>query len=226
MINFTYIKFRVKMKLIILQGDLKMILSLLKGFSTSSSLLIAIGAQNAFVIRQGLRGQHLLMTALVCSLIDGLLILFGVTGFGYTISEYPLFIPLTKYFAILFLVLYGAFAFKSIFKTNALKCSKEGEQTSSARKILLSLLGVSLLNPHVYLDTVILLGSIASQLPPYNQLYFALGAIGASFTWFFALTFGARLLTPFFQKAYSWKIIDGFIAITMWAIAFTLLNKI
>lgn len=202
---------------------MNILFSLLKGFSASSGLIIAIGAQNAFVIRQGLRRQHLLLTALMCSLIDAILIIFGVIGFGYYISEYPLFIELTKYFAAIFLFSYGLISLKSAFKKNTLKISGEERSTNSAKKVIISLLALSLLNPHVYLDTVILLGSIASQQPPHEQLYFALGAISASFAWFFAITFGARLLAPFFQKENSWRIIDGFIAIIMWAIACSIL---
>lgn len=202
---------------------MNIILSLAKGFGASSSLIIAIGAQNAFVIRQGLRRQHLLLTALMCSLIDAILIVCGVVGFGHYISEYPLFIDLTKYFAAIFLFFYGAIAFKSAFKKTSLTCSVEEHSLDSAKKTIATLLVLSLLNPHVYLDTVILLGSIASQQPDHEQVYFALGAIGASFAWFFTITFGARLLAPFFRKEFSWKIIDGLVAITMWIIAFTIL---
>lgn len=203
---------------------MNILLSLLKGFSASSGLIIAIGAQNAFVIRQGLRRQHLLLTALMCSLIDALLIIFGVIGFGYYIAEYPFFIELTKYFAALFLFVYGLIALRSAFKKSTLKESVEDCSVSSTKKIVISILALSLLNPHVYLDTVILLGSIASQQPDHEQLYFTLGAISASFAWFFTITFGARLLAPFFQKENSWKIIDAVIAVIMWGIALSVLN--
>ncbi len=203
---------------------MNILFSLLKGFSASGGLIIAIGAQNAFVIRQGLRRQHLLLTALMCSLIDAILIAFGVIGFGYYISEYPFFIELTKYFAAIFLFLYGLISFRAVFRNNALKKSEEGSSETSVKKIVVSLLAFSLLNPYVYLDTVILLGSIASQQPAHEQIYFAFGAIAASFAWFFALTFGAHLLAPFLQKEYSWRIIDGFIGLTMWIIALNVLN--
>lgn len=203
---------------------MNILLCLLKGFTASSGLIIAIGAQNAFVIRQGLRRQHLLLTALLCSLIDAILIVLGVVGFGYYVSEYPIFIDFTKYFAAIFLFSYGLISLRSAFKKNTLKNSVEESSTNSVKKIILSILALSLLNPHVYLDTVILLGSIASQQPDHEQKYFALGAISASFAWFFALTFGAHLLAPFFQKENSWRIIDGLIAIIMWAIACSILN--
>lgn len=202
---------------------MNLLLSLLKGFGASGSLIVAIGAQNAFVIRQGLRLQHLLLTALLCSLIDGTLIILGVMGFGNFISSYPLFIDLTKYFAIIFLFIYGALAFKSAFKKKT-ALSLDEQVSMTAKKTIISILAFSLLNPHVYLDTVILLGSIASQQPAEEQLYFAFGAIAASFAWFFAITYGARLLAPFLQKEKSWRIIDCCIAATMWGIAITLIS--
>lgn len=203
---------------------MSILLSLLKGFTTSGSLLVAIGAQNAFVIRQGLKRKHLLLTAFVCSLLDAMLIGFGAIGFGRYISEYPFFLEITKYFAIIFLIVYGCFAFRAALGKNTLKNIEKPAETST-KKLLLSLIALSLLNPHVYLDTVILLGSIASQQPIDEQKIFAMGAISASFAWFFSITFGARFLAPFFQKEYAWKMIDGLIAITMWIIAWNIASS-
>lgn len=200
-----------------------MFLALLKGFCISASLIVAIGAQNAFVIRQGLLRRHLFITALLCSIIDALLISLGVMGFGYSISEYPSLVELAKYFAIIFLFCYGAVSLKSVFKPKSLEDSEEKTNSSLKRTILL-LLAFSLLNPHVYLDTVILLGSIASQQPEHEQLYFALGAIGASFAWFFAITYGSYLLAPLLRKQNTWRIIDGTVALTMWGIGISLLT--
>jgi L-lysine exporter family protein LysE/ArgO len=206
--------------------NMNTLLCLLKGFSASSGLIIAIGAQNAFVIRQGLKRQHLFLTALICSLIDAILIVCGVIGFGFYISEYPVFIELTKYFAAIFLFFYGLVSLRSVFKKKTNLNSMEEPSVVSAKKIVVSLLALSLLNPHVYLDTVILLGSIASQQPAHEQIYFAVGAMSASFAWFFAITFGAQLLAPYFQKDMAWRIIDGLTAITMWMIALNVLNLI
>jgi L-lysine exporter family protein LysE/ArgO len=199
-----------------------MLLTLLKGFGTSGSLIVAIGAQNAFVIRQGMLRRHLFMTALLCSVIDALLILLGVLGFGQLISAYPLSIELSKYFAIIFLFFYGVISLKSSLNPKCLENGKE-QELPSAKKTIFLLLALSLLNPHVYLDTVILLGSIASQQPPDQQIYFTLGAISASFLWFFAITYGSYLLTPFLSKQSSWRIIDGLIALTMWGIGISLM---
>ena len=174
------------------------LLPLLKGFGTSASLIVAIGAQNAFVIKQSLRYQHLLLTALLCSLIDALLILLGVVGFGQIISQYPLVMHLTAYFAAAFLFFYGAVSFRSALHSKA--WNLEENRRVSIKKTILSILAFSLLNPHVYLDTVILLGSIAFDQPMGEQVYFAAGAICASFSWFFAITYGARLLAPLLRK--------------------------
>ncbi|MBS3903163.1 MAG: amino acid transporter [Anaplasmataceae bacterium] len=188
----------------------------------SGSLIVAIGAQNAFVIRQGLLRRHLLLTALLCSLIDALLIILGVLGFGQIVSSYPGLVELSKWFAIIFLGFYGAVSLKSAFKPKSLEGAEE-KPFPSRKKTILLLLALSLLNPHVYLDTVILLGSIASQQPVHEQMYFALGAVSASFVWFFAITYGSRFLSPFLRKQSSWRIIDGVVALTMWGIAMTLL---
>lgn len=202
-----------------------MFLALLKGFTVSGGLIIAIGAQNAFVIRQGLLRRYLLMTALFCSCIDAFLILMGILGFGKLISTYPLCIEVSKYLAIVFLLLYGFLSLKSALQTKSLEASEE-RKPLSAKKTLGLLLALSLLNPHVYLDTVILLGSIASQQPSQDQLFFALGAIGASFIWFFAITYGSYFLSPLLSKSKSWKIIDCFVALTMWGIAVSLMSSL
>ena len=199
-----------------------MLLTLLKGFCTSGSLIVAIGAQNAFVIRQGMLRRHLFMTAFLCSVIDALLILLGVLGFGQLISAYPLSIELSKYFAIIFLFIYGVISLKSCLNPKCLENEKE-QKMPSAKKTIFLILALSLLNPHVYLDTVILLGSIASQQPRGEQIYFTLGAISASLIWFFAITYGSYLLAPFLSKQSSWRIIDGLIALIMWGIAVSLM---
>ncbi len=199
-----------------------MFLSLLKGFTTSGSLIVAIGAQNVFVLRQGLMRRHLLLTALFCSFIDAFLILLGVLGFGKLLTICPLAIELANYLAIVFLIWYGAFALRSAFKPKSLETGN-GQELPSKTKTLFLLFAMSVLNPHVYLDTVILLGSIASQQPSYEQIYFAFGAISASFIWFFTLTYGSRLLAPLLSKPNSWRIIDSLVAVMMWGIAITLM---
>lgn len=205
-------------------SEMNILYPLIKGFLASGCLIVAIGAQNAFVLKQGLRQHHTLLTALVCSFIDAGLIVAGVLGLGKIISSYPAFIELTKYFASIFLFIYGTIAFRSAFKIKKTIQTSTNEITLPAiKQTILLLLALSLLNPHVYLDTVILLGSIASEHPAEEKLYFCLGAIAASFSWFFTISYGARLLNPLFKKESSWKFIDGFTGLTMWGMAFTLL---
>lgn len=199
-----------------------MYLIALKGFTVSGSLIVAIGAQNAFVIKQGLMQRHLFLTACLCSLLDGALILCGILGFGTLVNEYPLLIDAAKYFSVLFLAVYGAFSLKSAFTPRTLENTSESAAASWKKTVLL-LLTFTLLNPHTYLDTVVLLGSIASQHQDHEQLHFALGAIMASFTWFFSITYASRFLAPLLKNPLSWKIIDGLIALTMWVIAGTIL---
>lgn len=199
-----------------------MFLALIKGLSASAGLIVAIGAQNAFVIRQGLLRRHLLLTALLCSSIDALLILFGVLGFGQLISHYPMCIKIARYLAIAFLIIYGGISLHSALTPKSLQSAQEDRLT--VKKTLILLLALSLLNPHVYLDTVILLGSIAMQQPPQNQIYFTIGAISASFIWFFSITYGSRLLAPYLSKPNAWRTIDILVAITMWGIAVSLLT--
>jgi L-lysine exporter family protein LysE/ArgO len=197
-------------------------LMLVKGFTAGGGLIVSIGAQNAFVIKQGIMRRHLFLTALFCSLIDAVLILLGVFGFGRVISEYPLLINVSKYFAVIFLFLYGAYSLRSAFKGKNLEVAKD-EIMQSRKKTVLLLLVFTLFNPNVYLETVILLGSIASQEPYKEQGYFAAGAIAASFVWFFSITYGSRLLAPYLSKPKAWKIIDTTVAFVMWGIAITLL---
>ncbi len=200
------------------------ILSFLKGFGTGAGLIIAIGAQNAFVLKQGLKKNHLFATALFCSLVDALLIGLGVGGFGEILTSSKPLLFIAKWGGAAFLFWYGLRAFRSIFLSESLDAKNAHEPSShSLKKILLTLTAVSLLNPHVYLDTVVLLGSIGAQFEPSERPFFAMGAMFASLVWFFGLCYGARLLAPLLKNARSWKIIDFAIGCTMWAIALSLL---
>jgi L-lysine exporter family protein LysE/ArgO len=197
-------------------------LALLKGFATSAGLIVAIGAQNAFVIRQGLMKQHVFLTVCLCFMIDAVLMVVGIVGFGEILSYYPKFIEGAKYFAVVFLCVYGLVSLRSALKLRNLSIGHE-QSPSSLRKTVLLTLAMSLLNPHVYLDTVILLGSIALQEPQANRIYFAIGAISASFLWFFGLGYGSKHLAPFLSNSRSWKIIDIFTSFVMWATALHLI---
>ncbi|HAV08547.1 MAG TPA: amino acid transporter [Rhodobacteraceae bacterium] len=189
------------------------------GFGLGLSLIIAIGAQNAFVLRQGLLRQHVLAVVLICAVSDAVLISVGVAGFGALATALPWLEPVMRYGGVAFLAVYGFRALRSAWTSSGvLKASGEAGSLKSA---LLTCLAFTWLNPHVYLDTVVLLGSISSQYP--NKLAFALGGITASFVFFFSLGFGARLLAPFFARPLAWRILDALVGALMWAIAVKLL---
>lgn len=195
--------------------------AMIAGFSLGLSLIVAIGAQNAFILRQGLHRQHVFWVCLVCAVSDAILISLGVFGLSFVIQVIPSFEWVMRYVGCAFLFCYGAMSFWRAFtQSDALKVSEEGNR--SLRSTLIVCLALTWLNPHVYLDTVLLLGSIANQYVG-QQGYFALGAICASFLFFFSLGYGARLLKPLFAKPISWRILDGLIGIVMWFIAIKLI---
>ena len=189
-----------------------------EGFLMAAGLIVAIGAQNAFVIKQGLTRQHLFLTAIVCSLLDAFLITLGVGGFGEILSQFPVAISISRYFAIVFLVIYGAISFKHAFQKEQLKKSDEPSKRS-VKRLLMMLCALSLLNPHAYLDTVILLGSVAAQYEGNEKLWFGVGAVSASFVWFFSITYASRFLAPLLAKPIAWKVIDCIVGFIMWGIA-------
>jgi L-lysine exporter family protein LysE/ArgO len=191
-------------------------LPLLKGFFTGAGLIIAIGAQNAFVLKQGLKKNHVFATALFCSVADALLIGLGVGGLGEVLTSSPTLLFVAKWGGAAFLFWYGFRAFRSIFRKESLQAQNVHEPSSHSLKKLL-------LNPHVYLDTVVLLGSIGSQFEASMRPFFAIGAIIASFIWFFTLCYGSRLLAPLLKNQNSWKVIDFFVGCVMWWIAISLL---
>ena len=198
-------------------------LILLKGFATGAGLIIAIGAQNAFVLSQGLLLRFRFSIALCCSLIDAVLIAAGVGGMGVLISGNPLFAKLAAWGGIIFLGAYGLRSFWSAIRPGTLDSDSRG--VSSLGAALSTALAISLLNPHVYLDTVVLLGSIAASESGSGRLWFAIGAMTASFVWFFSLAYGAAYLVPLFKKPQSWRILDASIGVVMWAIAASLFSK-
>lgn len=197
-----------------------MISSFVPGFLLSLSLIVAIGAQNAFVLRQGLRREHVFWVCLTCGVSDALLIAAGVAGFGALAQAVPWFETLMRYGGAAFLLVYGWRNALSAWRGGEV-LQAGGQGATSLRKTLLTLLALTWLNPHVYLDTLVLLGSISAQYD--DRLAFGAGAVLASITFFFALGYGARLLQPVFAKPLSWRVLDGLIALTMWAIAASLL---
>ncbi len=197
-----------------------MFTSFIPGFALSLTLILAIGAQNAFVLRQGLRRAHVFWVCLTCALSDAILIAAGVAGFGALAEAMPWFETAMRYGGAGFLIWYGWQNARAAWKGGeALKTG--GASTLSLKRTILTLLALTWLNPHVYLDTLVLLGSISAQYP--DRLAFGSGAVLASFVFFFSLGYGARLLDPVFANPRSWQVLDGLIALTMWAIALKLL---
>lgn len=192
----------------------------LSGLLLGFSLIMAIGAQNAFVLKQGLLRQHVLAVVLVCAVSDALLIALGVFGFAGLLSQQAGLILAMKWLGAIFLFGYGLRSFYQAYRTQQGLHALE-QNTSTLRQTLILCLTFSWLNPHVYLDTVVLLGSISSQYS--DKLAFAAGAITASFVFFLSLGYGARLLEPFFESPKAWKILDGLIGVIMWSIAISLL---
>jgi L-lysine exporter family protein LysE/ArgO len=187
------------------------------GFLVSLSLIAAIGAQNAFVLRQGIRREHVLPVVLTCALSDAVLIAAGVSGFGLVSGAVPWLAGLMLWGGVAFLVVYGAMRFRAAWRGGeALMPAAGGGAPLGA------VLGTCLLltwgNPHVYLDTVVLLGSISAQYAPHG-VAFGLGAAAGSVVFFSALGFGARLLGPVFARPKAWVVLEVVVGCTMWAIA-------
>lgn len=194
----------------------------LQGFGIGAGLIIAIGMQNAFVLSQGIKRQRRFLTAAICALCDSSLIILGIVGLGAFIMLHPTLLSIAKWGGILFLTGYAIKAFKSTFKPGTLTPKNPKENLKSIRATILTTMALSLLNPHAFLDTVVLLGSIAAHYPLEERLWFGLGAIIASTIWFFTLAYGASLLTPLFKKPITWRFLDAFVGCIMITVALSL----
>jgi L-lysine exporter family protein LysE/ArgO len=185
------------------------------GFGTGLSLIVAIGAQNAFLLRLGIAGNNriLLPAVLICALSDAVLIFAGIVGIGALVERAPVALVLIRILGSGFLLVYGVLAAKRAFRPGALVAG-EGTQVPM-RTAVLTVVGLTWLNPHVYLDTVIFLGSIGNQQGESERWWWAAGAMTASLFWFSLLGFGACVLRPFFARPMSWRILDGSIAVVM-----------
>lgn len=190
--------------------------AILPGIVTGLSLIIAIGAQNAFVIRQGLTRRYVFEVAIVSASLDAALILLGTGGLGVLIQTAPALFEIVRWFGVAYLVWFGISSVRRAFASESM--SLDGDSATSRRGIVLSTITFSLLNPHVYLDTVVFLGSIANQFAA-DRWWFALGACVASFLWFFGIAYGARRLSRYVTRPIFWRILDSVIAVTMFTIA-------
>jgi len=165
------------------------------------------------------------MVALVCSLLDALFILAGVKGLGKFLDVFPFFITYITWFGIVFFIAYGCLALKSSLSKHSMSVDTKSSKKSTAM-IILTLLSLAFLNPHVYLDTVVLIGTIGSKYTGDNQNFFALGAVTSSFVWFFSLAYGSRILIPLFRKPITWKFLDLLTSFIMFFVAYTLFKSL
>lgn len=197
----------------------------LTGFVLTGTLILAIGAQNAFVLRQGLRREHVLPIVLFCSIADFLLIAAGVAGLSRLIEGNRTLVLMMTIGGAAFIAWYGVQAVRRALKPGSLQAQGDG-QGLTLTAALAQLAAFTFLNPHVYLDTVLLIGSIGAQQPRALQSWFVLGCACASAAWFFSLGFGARLLAPLFAKPKTWQWLDGAIGVTMLVLAGLLLYQV
>jgi len=193
------------------------------GLATGLALIVAIGSQNAFVLRQGILRQHVMALVLFCALSDALLILAGIGGAGVLIRDNPALMTFTRYAGAVFLASYGLIAARRAWQGGQMQLSPSAATPLPAA--LAACFGFTFLNPHVYLDTVVLLGSIANQRPDSGRWVFGVGACIGSLLWFSALGFGARFLAPWFQTRRAWRVLDSLIALTMGVMAVALLQS-
>lgn len=194
------------------------------GFFLGASLIIAIGAQNAYVLKLGILKRHVLPVVLICAAADAALITLGVAGFGSLIKQSGTLLTVITIGGALFLFVYGAMAFRQALKPSAL--TTDGTADIALSTALTTVLTFTFLNPHVYLDTVVLLGGLSARYSGHGQLAYGLGAMLASFSWFFLLGYGARFLAPIFERPIAWRILDIFIGSVMWLIAATLVRDL
>ena len=190
------------------------------GLGLGLSLIVAIGAQNAFVLRQGLRLEHVVAVVLVCALSDAVLIVAGVGGAGSVVTRAPEVVQVVCFAGAAFLLVYGLMAARRVFRPAALLPESGGARTRLAVTVTTAL-ALTWLNPHVYLDTVVLLGSLASTYDD-QRWWFAAGATLGSAVWFTGLGFGARLLRPVFARPTAWRVLDAVIAVVMVSLAASL----
>jgi L-lysine exporter family protein LysE/ArgO len=196
----------------------------LSGFLLGASLIIAIGAQNAFILRQGLLREHVFVLCLICSLADAVLIAAGVGGLGSLVAASPRLVTAVTIGGAIFLGCYAVLAFRRAIHPETLRAARGGKD--SLKAAVAACLTFTFLNPHVYLDTVLLLGSLSGRFAGWPRLAYGAGAATASFIWFFGLGYGARLLQPFFARPAAWRILDIVVALVMGGIAISLIARL
>jgi len=192
----------------------------LSGFLLGASLIIAIGAQNAFILRQGLMRRHVFLLCLICAASDAALIALGVGGLGTLISQAPTLITVVTVGGVLFLGAYAVIAFRRALQPAGM--TADPSDGGSLKAAVAACLAFTFLNPHVYLDTVVLLGSLSARFEGTGRIAYGAGAVLASFVWFFGLGYGARLLQPVFARPAAWRVLDIVIGLVMAGLAISL----
>ena len=195
------------------------VIALITGVFTGLSLIVAIGAQNAFVIKQGLLRSHVTLVVFICAISDALLIIVGTGGLGRIIQSKPDLLNIIRWFGVIYLTWFGIKSVRSAFRNETLTASDKSAE--SWKKVLVTVLAMTYLNPHVYLDTVIFVGSLANQFES-QRWYFALGACIASGVWFSVIGYGARSASHLMSKPIFWRILESVIAAIMFTLAITL----
>lgn len=197
----------------------------LSGFALGASLIIAIGSQNAFILRMGLLRAHVFILCLICGLADALLIVLGISGMGALVNANPQLLRFIALGGALFLFGYAVLSARRAFQKEQLLADQSVKTPPALMPAIAQCLAFTFLNPHVYLDTVVLVGAYSASYEGAARLAFATGAVCASFAWFFALGYGARLLTPLFARPLAWRILDSSIAVVMTALGIALLRQ-
>lgn len=195
----------------------------MQGLGMGASLIMAIGAQNAFVLSQSIRRNHHIPIAATCIACDWILISLGVLGFGSLVMAHPQIQTITTWGGVLFLLWFGFTAFRSALRGGSLKAEKGALRP--LKTALAGALAVSLLNPHAYLDTVVLLGGLSTNYEGVGRYYFGAGALTASFLWFCTLSMGGKALAPLFKNPTAWRVLDGIVCLMVWSIAVGLIYQ-
>ena len=199
----------------------------IEGILLGGGLIIAIGAQNAYLLSLGIKRNHHFPAATICALWDITLIALGVMGVGAWVQANPSVLKYTLWGGAIFLFAYGVRALLSAWKGKVLR-AENGEMApgqQSLKNVVITMFAIGVLNPHVYLDTIVLLGSISGKFQGSGRYFFGAGAAVSSVVWFYSLGFAGQLLAPLFAKPVSWRILDGLICLTMWGIALKLIMQ-